>query len=125
VKQENSRVSELKYIFSVMALALAVFGVAPVSFAQATIRVPQDFPTIQLAVNAASAGDTIRVGPGRWCGARITKTLNLVGEGATIMGCPGGRSRACWEPESQGLFRKLRSTGDQHPQLHLRRPRFL
>ena len=46
--------------------------------------------TIQLAVNNANAGDTIRVGPGRWCGARITKALDLVGEGATIMGCPPG-----------------------------------
>jgi hypothetical protein len=54
------------------------------------VRVPEDFPTIQLAVNHANAGDTIHVGPGRWCGARITKTLNLVGEGATIMGCPPG-----------------------------------
>lgn len=57
----------------------------------AAVRVPEDFATVQLAVNNASAGDTIRVGPGRWCGARITKTLNLVGEGgATIMGCPAG-----------------------------------
>jgi hypothetical protein len=91
VKQERSSpISNSKLVFSVLALALAVFGVTPVSFAQATHRVPQDFPTIQTAVNNSNAGDTIRVGPGRWCGARITKTLNLVAEGATIMGCPPG-----------------------------------
>lgn len=90
MKQENSLISESKHVFSALALAFAVFGVTPVSFAQATHRVPEDFPTIQLAVNNANGGDTIRVGPGRWCGARITKTLNLVGEGATIMGCPAG-----------------------------------
>jgi len=73
-----------------LTLALAAFAFAPVSFSQATHRVPNDFPTIQLAVNNSNPGDTIRVGPGRWCGARITKTLNLVGEGATIMGCPSG-----------------------------------
>ncbi len=57
------------------------------------IRVPEDFPTIQLAVNAANVGDTIRVGAGRWCGALIsTPKLNLVGKGATIMGCPPGPS---------------------------------
>ena len=56
----------------------------------ATIRVPQDFPTIQLAVDSAYPGNTIRVGPGRWCGARITKPLTMVGENATIMGCPPG-----------------------------------
>ncbi len=89
-QEQNSPVSKLNLVFSALALTLAVFGVTPVSFAQATIRVPQDFPSIQLAVNNANAGDTIRVGPGRWCGARITKALNLVGEGATIMGCPPG-----------------------------------
>jgi Matrixin len=54
------------------------------------LRVPEDFSTIQLAVNHANAGDAIRVGPGRWCGARITKTLYLIGESATIIGCPAG-----------------------------------
>ncbi len=72
------------------AVSFDLVGVAPPPPPPATIRVPQDFPTIQLAVNNANAGDTIRVGPGRWCGARITKALDLVGEGATIMGCPPG-----------------------------------
>ncbi|CAM4060575.1 matrixin family metalloprotease [Roseateles saccharophilus] len=55
------------------------------------IRVPEDYPSIQLAINSAQPRDVIRVGPGRWCGARVTKTLNLVGEGgATIIGCPPG-----------------------------------
>lgn len=33
-----------------------------------TIRVPQDYPTIQKAVNAAGDGDTIVVGPGTYAG---------------------------------------------------------
>ena len=73
-KVHFSTICNSKLILSVLGLALAVFAVTPVSFAQATHRVPQDFPSIQLAVNSANAGDTIRVGPGRWCGARITKT---------------------------------------------------
>ena len=85
-----SSICNSRFALCVLVLALAVFGISPVSFAQATHRVPQDFPSIQLAVNAASPGDTIRVGPGRWCGARITKTLNLTGDGATIKGCPPG-----------------------------------
>jgi hypothetical protein len=52
------------------------------------IRVPQDHPTLQAAVNAASDGDRIRVGRGRFCGATITKRLELIGRGATIIGCP-------------------------------------
>jgi hypothetical protein len=59
-------------------------------FTPTTIRVPEDFPTIQLAVNGARPLDTIRVGPGRWCGASITEPLHLVGDGATIIGCPPG-----------------------------------
>jgi hypothetical protein len=52
------------------------------------IRVPHDHPTLQAAVDAASDGDRIRVGPGRFCGATITKRLELIGRGATIIGCP-------------------------------------
>jgi hypothetical protein len=71
------------------AVSLDFVGVA--EFTPATIRVPDDFPTIQAAINNAHPRDTIRVGPGRWCGARITKPLTLIGQGgATIMGCPPG-----------------------------------
>jgi hypothetical protein len=79
------------------AVSLDFVGVAVTKFQPtpptppATVRVPQDFPTIQAAVNNANPRDTIQVGPGRWCGARITKTLDLKGQvGATIMGCPPG-----------------------------------
>jgi nitrous oxidase accessory protein NosD len=52
------------------------------------LRVPGDHPTIQDAVNAASPGDEIRVGPGSWCGATIDKPLEIAGQGrATIVGC--------------------------------------
>jgi hypothetical protein len=60
---------------------------------QSIHRVPEDFPTIQDAVNAASSSDQIRVGPGQWCGATITKQLDLRGEGsATLIGCSTGPS---------------------------------
>lgn len=111
MKQENSLISESKHVFSALALALAVFGVTPVSFAQATHRVPEDFPTIQLAVNNANAGDTIRVGPGRWCGARVTKVMNLVGEGATIMGCPSGIPGPVGNLARRGFFVNIVASG--------------
>ena len=44
------------------------------------IKVPQDFGTIQLAVDSADPGDKIIVGPGTWTGATITKFLILIGE---------------------------------------------
>src|SRR5215831_8622998 len=56
----------------------------------ATILVPQNFPTIQLAVDSANPGDTIQVGAGNWCGALISIPLRLVGQGAAITGCPPG-----------------------------------
>jgi hypothetical protein len=81
-----------------------VLGAANIAFAQATIRVPQDSQTIQLAVNNANPGDTIRVSPGNWCGARITKPLSLVGEGATIIGCPPGTPGPVGNPDRIGFF---------------------
>jgi hypothetical protein len=53
-----------------------------------TIRVPKDAPTIAAAIGAASAGDTIQVDKGDWCGTKITMPLDLEGnKGARIIGC--------------------------------------
>jgi len=51
------------------------------------------YATIQAAVDAASAGDTILVGPGTFTGATIGKELTIIGRGAgvtTITTGPGG-----------------------------------
>lgn len=53
-------------------------------------RVPERYPTIQAAVDAAGGGDVIEVGPGSYCGATIGAPLTLVGHGATIVGCADG-----------------------------------
>jgi hypothetical protein len=46
-------------------------------------RVPQDFPTIQDAVNAAVNGDDIVVSPGNWAGFSVTgKTLKVRSTGS-------------------------------------------
>jgi len=61
----------------------------------ATFFVPEDHATIQLAVDAASPGDKINVGPGQWCGATIDKRLDLFGQGnPTIIGCAGSPNLA-------------------------------
>ncbi len=71
------------------AAAAFVFGVR---FASATVvRVPSDFATIQEAVDAAAPGDEIRVGPGAYCGATITKRVVLRGFGHPVVtGCETG-----------------------------------
>jgi nitrous oxidase accessory protein NosD len=77
-------------------LAIAVMaatGLAGLSqtAAAAVRRVPGSYPTIQAAVDAASAGDVIHVAPGRHCGARIDRPVTLLGHGrATIVGCADG-----------------------------------
>ncbi|MDF3070676.1 MAG: hypothetical protein K0R38_6277 [Polyangiaceae bacterium] len=55
----------------------------------ATLRVPAQYPTIQAAVDAASAGDRIVVSRGRYCGATLTKPVVLEGRGnPRVIGCP-------------------------------------
>lgn len=71
----------------VVSIFTALLVAPGVAFAD-ILRVPEDQPTIQAAVDVASSGDQIRVGPGEWCGATITETVDLFGEGnATIIGC--------------------------------------
>ena len=47
----------------------------------ANLFVPNQFGTIQAAVNAASPGDRILVAAGEYDGALITKRVNITGEG--------------------------------------------
>jgi hypothetical protein len=74
----------------VAAVASLFLTAAP---AAATVfKVPQQYPTIQGAVDAASAGDEIKVDKGKYCGATINKRLTLTSVkkgGATIIGCAG------------------------------------
>ena len=44
------------------------------------------YATIQAAVDAAVAGDTILVGPGTFAGANITKELTIIGSGSGVGG---------------------------------------
>jgi hypothetical protein len=66
----------------VLALGLAFGAEAPASAAD-TLLVPDDFPTIQDAVDAANpaGGDTVMVGPGDYAGAVITNPVKIVGCG--------------------------------------------
>lgn len=48
------------------------------STAKPSIRVPQDYPTIQEAVNAAKPGDVIKVGKGAFKGASVNKPVTII-----------------------------------------------
>lgn len=57
------------------------FNVRPANSSPATIIVPDDYPTIQAAIDNASAGDTIFVRAGTYnCHIEIDKPLTLKGE---------------------------------------------
>ena len=58
----------------------------------ATLRVPEDYPAIQLAIGAATSGDTILVGPGTYDENLNTqgKQLALLGSGAAVTIVDGG-----------------------------------
>ena len=48
--------------------ALLLSLILPAAAAAETYYVPGDYPNIQSAMNAASDGDTVLVGPGQWAG---------------------------------------------------------
>lgn len=65
-----------------LPLLLAVFSLH--AFAQATIHVPADQPTIQGAINAAANGDTIQVSPGTY-----TENIDFDGKAITVISAGG------------------------------------
>jgi parallel beta-helix repeat protein len=68
---------KLWVIFLVIALALII----PKNIEAATITVPDDYPTIQLAVNAAISGDIVYIQAGTYYEhVTINKSLTLQGE---------------------------------------------
>lgn len=74
-----------KFLFVLFFLLLLSLGIASIGITSAkTIHVPDDYPTIQQAVDAAMDGDTIIVHSGTYHGAIIDKSLTIIGEGAII-----------------------------------------
>lgn len=70
-----------------MVLSLSPLPTASV----AKITVPTDFPTLQTAIDVASAGDTIKVIPGTYTDQiTISKSLTFTGAGAksTVINTP-------------------------------------
>ncbi len=67
-------------------IALLLLVVSASMTAAATIQVPGDYPTIQAAIDAAVAGDTVLVAPGEYV---ITEPITYRGKGITVRGEAG------------------------------------
>jgi hypothetical protein len=89
--------AELAGVASVLGLLVALVP-SPAAAHAAVRRVPQTYATIQAAIGASNAGDTIEVGPGSYCGAALDRPVHLVGRGQpTIIGCPESPTLAAGE----------------------------
>ena len=81
----------LLFVIFLATLCLTVY--LPVKAESKTITVPDDFPTIQEAINAANAGDTIFVKRGTYVeNPVVNKSISLVGEDrdATVIDVTAG-----------------------------------
>ena len=78
-------VSRVLAIMMIVLMASGTMAALQVSAKSRVIRVPRDFSTIQDAVNFASPGDTIIVGPGEYYGANVNKPVKIRGAGAFIV----------------------------------------
>ena len=70
-----------------LVVALAILALTVNAEAKkVTLLVPDQYATIQAAVDAAMDGDTIRVGPGTYAGALVNNSVEIKGEaGETII----------------------------------------
>ena len=91
---------EIIKTLALIAILVTVAGIASIQVGKAaqTLTVPEQYPTIGAAVNAASAGDTIFVESGVYReNVQITKSLTLEGQSSantTIIGSGGSTPKA-------------------------------
>jgi nitrous oxidase accessory protein len=77
-------VSRIMLTLLLMGMLTLAFNIQPVKTVPTTIVVPDDYPTIQEAINNANEGDTIYVKNGTYYeNVVVNKTVSLVGENRT------------------------------------------
>ncbi|MFQ5852456.1 MAG: nitrous oxide reductase family maturation protein NosD [Candidatus Binatia bacterium] len=74
------------FLISIVLLASIIVTAVPVRANPGVIKVPEDYSTIQAAIDAAQDGDLILVEPGEYAGAIVNKTVDIRGEeGETVI----------------------------------------
>jgi len=78
---DKKTVSAIMLALLLTSMLTLAFNIQPVKAEPTTIVVPDDYPTIQEAINAASSGDTISVKEGIYYEhVSVSKRVSLVGE---------------------------------------------
>jgi len=78
---EKKAISGIMLTLLVISMLSSAFIIQPAKAELTTIIVPDDYPTIQQAINAANSGDTIYVRPGTYYeNIVVGKTLSIMGE---------------------------------------------
>ena len=79
--------SKLASLLVLVCLLFALTATAAVGTSDNTWTVPGDFATIQEAIDSPLVmdGDTIRVGPGNFYGAKVTKGVHIKGTGQAVI----------------------------------------
>ncbi len=82
---------------------LTILGTAALA-AAGDLKVPQDFATIQAAVDASADGDVILVGPGVYAESvsAVKSNITIQGRGATWDGGSGGAAGPCLDLQGNG-----------------------
>ena len=89
MKIEARYASRVLTIMTIIFLTSVTVAAIPINAQPIVIRVPQDYSTIQNAVDIASPGDTIIVGSGEYYGAILDKdNVEIRGLGAVIVDGP-------------------------------------
>lgn len=74
----------MKMATTTFSFVFIFFLVFPSAVISATLRVPQDYPTIQAAINAANHGDTVLVSPGTY-----VENIDFLGKAITLRSSDG------------------------------------
>ena len=83
----------------IRSISIMLLAFSPGTLLGAQLNVPEQWPTIQKAVDQASAGDVISVGPGSW-----NEAIDLKGKPVTLIGREGAAKTTL---DGQGLEKSV------------------
>ena len=93
---------EIAMFLTLLSATLVVGFVVPAR--ASIIQVPQDYPTIQEAVNAAGAGDTIQVDAGTYPeNVKVTTSVTIAGASSTTTFVDGGSSDMVFDIQADNV----------------------